>query len=144
MKVFCLRHVHIHYCRVTELAYTDLVRRIGIFRLKERWREGERATRGEGGVERGRGHETSDPTLSLLSLMLRIDESIRTFDRKPNTVFKASRFWRRIAMIRAVGPKTPTTTVAAIGKRSDFTNGWHWQSGLSSCLASSLSGEFLR
>ncbi len=55
----------------------------------------------------------------------RIDERIRAFDRKIDTIFKASEVCQRIAKIRGIGPKTATAMIAAIGDGSDFKNGRH-------------------
>ena len=45
---------------------------------------------------------------SLYAFMLRIDERIKAFDRKIDTIFKAIDVCQRIAKIRGIGPKTAT------------------------------------
>jgi transposase len=78
---------------------------------------------------------------SLYAFMLPLDELIRAFDRKIQTVFRASEVCQRIATIRGVGPKTATAIIAAIGDGSDFKNGRHLAAWLGLVPRQHSSGE---
>ncbi len=61
----------------------------------------------------------------LYDLFRDLDRRIGVFDKKIDLVFRASETCQRIAKIRAVGPKTATAMIAAVGDGSEFKNGRH-------------------
>jgi transposase len=58
------------------------------------------------------------------------DRRIAIFDRKIETVFKASEVCQRIAKFKGVGPKTATAIGAAVGDGAEFKTGGTWRPGL--------------
>lgn len=62
---------------------------------------------------------------TLYDFLLQINEKIKFFDGKINTVFRTSPVCQRLAKVSGVGPKTATAIVAAVGDGSDFKNGRH-------------------
>ena len=61
----------------------------------------------------------------LWDLLCDLDRRITIFDKKIDTVFKASEVCQRVAKIKGVGPKTATAIVAAVGDGAEFKNGRH-------------------
>jgi len=61
----------------------------------------------------------------LYDFLLQINEKVKFFDGKINSVFRASPVCQRIAKVSGVGPKTATAMVAAVGDGRDFKNGRH-------------------
>lgn len=57
--------------------------------------------------------------------MLRLDERIRAFDHRIYRVFRANADCKRIARICAVGPRTATAVVAAVGDGKELRNRRH-------------------
>ena len=61
--------------------------------------------------------------MSLLAFLHEMDKRVREFDRGIDRVFRESEARRRITPIRAVGPKTATAVVAAVGDGGGFDSG---------------------